>query len=268
MNSTTQMKKLEEDNARLRAQVQALTKQTNAGVCVSPFVLLAKEFLGNSQKVDGIKGGIRALTEKTDLFEIQEACAVQLKLLQRKQSRGYWPNDGLADIRQERWSKRYDILVSGKNPGLRWQCPPQRVAMNEIPYYSSMMNVDEMLVMLGKDPNRTFVSGVNEDGSENPYVVFDPELTGTHLVLREADDCTGEHSSLPKNTLAPPVDTETIRSNAPRSGCANECNTCAGPQDCHRLSRFTCHHFCCESFTDYCIDCGATALEEDSSDDE
>ena len=73
MNCTTQMAKLEEENARLRAQVQALSKQTNAAVCVSPFVLLAQEFLGKSQKVDGIKKSIMELTEVSELLEISEA---------------------------------------------------------------------------------------------------------------------------------------------------------------------------------------------------
>lgn len=261
MNCTTQMQQLEQENIRLKAQVGALTKQTNGAVCVSPFILLAKEFLGNTHKVDRIKKGIRTLTEPAELLSIQQECAVQLKLLQDERSRCYWPTDGLIDIRRERWSRRYDILVSEKSEDLRWTGITDRMAIFQIPHYNATMNVDEMLELLGKDPNRTFVYTMNEDYSPNvPIFDIGSHNAETMIVLKYAVDCIGEQSSLLENTLSPPVDTETVRSNAPWSGCSNDCPyySCRGRQENYRLRRFDCHHFCCESFTDYCVICDST----------
>ena len=46
-----------------------------------------------------------------------------------------------------------------------------------------------MLVMLGKDPNRTVVYRRNNARSTNSDVIFAVwEVGGTHLVLQDADD--------------------------------------------------------------------------------
>ena len=249
------MAKLEEENARLRARLDSMSKQTLAAHTAGPFVALARQFLGNSQKVDGIKKSIKALTEPAELLAIQEACANQCKLLIQKQSRGEVSlNNDMESIRRARWSKRHDILVTTG--------PTRSIAMNKIPCYHLGMNADEMLVMLGEDPNRTFVYGMNDNGSTNQHVVFAVgEQSGTHLVLEDADDCAGEDSYLPKDILAPLVDIEVIRASAPLSGCANGCTTCVGAQENHRTSRFYCMHLSCECFTDYCMQCGAAARE-------
>ena len=131
------------------------------------------------------------------------------------------------------------------------------------------MNADKMLVMLCEDPNRTVVYQRSNVRSTNPYEIFAVgKVGGTHLVLQDANDCSSDYLCLPASVLAPPVNIETIRAAAPTSGCANDCATCVGPQENHQDRRFHCSHFCCdESFTDYCIRCGAEA-NEDSSDDE
>jgi len=86
MNCTTQLAKLEEKNAMLQAKLDSMSKQTVAAHTAGPFIALARQFLGDAQKVDGIKKSIQALTNSAELLDIQKACADQSKRLIEEQS--------------------------------------------------------------------------------------------------------------------------------------------------------------------------------------
>ena len=66
MNNTatrTRLSDLEQENTRLQARQGVLSKQTEAAHTVAPVVVLACQFLGNTQKVEGIQKSLTTLTK-------------------------------------------------------------------------------------------------------------------------------------------------------------------------------------------------------------